>query len=217
MTVRIHPTALVEDGVSIGAGTSVWDGVHVRGPGTSIGEQCVIGEKTYIAYGVDIADLVKINAFVYIPTMVSIGRGAMISAHVTFTNDRYPRAATPDLAALRPSEPDDATLATRVGPGATIGAAAVIGPGIELGAFSMVGMGSVVTRSVAPYTLVAGNPARVVAAVCRCGPPVVRADDGRLPDVELARCEDCGRAYSVRDGAVAELDATTAAVQERVA
>ena len=140
MTARIHPSALVEDGVIIGAGTSVWDNVHVRGPGTTIGARCVIGEKSYVAYGVDIGDLVKINAFVYIPTMVSIGRGAMISAHVTFTNDRYPRAATPDLEALRPSEPDDATLATRVGPGATIGAAAVIGPGIELGAFSMVGI-----------------------------------------------------------------------------
>ncbi|MEZ5261374.1 MAG: DapH/DapD/GlmU-related protein [Acidimicrobiales bacterium] len=204
MTVRIHPTALIEEGVSIGEGTAVWDGVHVRGPGTSIGRRCVVGEKTYIAYGVDIDDLVKINAFVYIPTMVSIGRGAMISAHVTFTNDRYPRAATPELDDLRPSEPDDETLATRVGAGATIGAAAVIGPGIELGAFCMVGMGSVVTRSVAPFTLVAGNPATVLAAVCRCGPPLLRAVDGRLPDAADVACDHCGRRYRIADGLVHE-------------
>ncbi len=214
MTTRIHPTALVEDGVQIGAGTSVWDAVHVRGPNTTIGEQCVIGEKTYIAYGVDIADLVKINAFVYIPTMVRIGRGAMIAAHVTFTNDRYPRAATPELDALRPSEPDDETLATSVGDGVTIGAGSVIGPGIELGRFAMVGMGSVVTRSVGPFHLVAGNPARVAGAVCRCGHPIARAAEGGLVDADVS-CDQCGRRYRIEAGAVAErtaLDMTVGCV-----
>ena len=46
---RIHPTALVEDHVSIGAGTTIWDRVHGRGPDTAIGRACIIGEKTYIA------------------------------------------------------------------------------------------------------------------------------------------------------------------------
>ena len=55
MTVRIHPTALIEEGVAIGDGTSVWDTVHIRAPAT-IGRNCIIGEKSYIAYGVEIAD-----------------------------------------------------------------------------------------------------------------------------------------------------------------
>ena len=55
---RIHETALVEGGVVIGEGTSVWDAVHIRGPGTTIGEDCIIGEKSYVAYGVAIADRV---------------------------------------------------------------------------------------------------------------------------------------------------------------
>src|SRR3954454_14733559 len=125
---RVHPTALVEEGVALGDGTSVWDNVHIRGPGTVIGVDCIIGEKTYIAYGVCIGDRVKINAFVYICTGVTIEDGVMISAGTTFTNDRYPRATTSDLAKLRPSEPDEHTLPTIVRAGTAIGARATIGP-----------------------------------------------------------------------------------------
>jgi acetyltransferase-like isoleucine patch superfamily enzyme len=202
---RVHPTALVEDGVTLGEGTAVWDNVHIRGPATTIGVDCIVGEKTYIGYGVDIGDRVKINAFVYICTAVTIEDGVMISAGATFTNDRYPRATTPDLAKLRPSDPDEHTLPTIVRAGTTIGARATIGPGIELGRFSMVGMAAVVTRSVAEFHLVVGHPARTVAAVCRCGEPVLRAVDGRLPDTSAVECSVCGRTYRVTDHQVLEL------------
>ena len=115
--VRIHPTAEIEDGVEIGAGTAIWSGVHVRGPGTRIGVDCIVGERTHIAYGVQIGDRVKLNAFVYVCTGVTIENGVMIGAGTIFTNDRYPRATTPDLATLRPSEPDERTLPTLVGEG----------------------------------------------------------------------------------------------------
>ena len=202
---RVHPTALVEHGVALGEGTAVWDNVHIRGPGTTIGIDCIIGEKTYIAYGVDIGDRVKVNAFVYICTAVTIEDGVMISAGTTFTNDRYPRATTPDLAKLRPSDPDEHTLPTIVRAGTTVGARATIGPGIELGRFSMVGMASVVTRSVPEFHLVVGHPARTVAAVCRCGEPFLRAVDGLLPDTSAVECSVCGRTYGVTDQRVREL------------
>jgi len=202
---RIHETALVEGGVVIGEGTSVWDSVHIRGPGTTIGEDCIIGEKSYVAYGVAIADRVKINAFVYICTGVTIEDGVMISAGTTFTNDRYPRATTPDLSKLRPSDPDEHTLPTIVRAGATIGARATIGPGIELGRFSMVGMAAAVTRSVPDFHLVVGHPARTVAAVCRCGEPFLRAVDGLLPDTNEVECAQCGLRYGVTDNRVVEL------------
>lgn len=205
MTARVHPTAIVEDGVVLGEGTSVWDAVHVRGPGTTIGRDCIVGEKTYIAYGVAIGDLVKINAAVYIPTMVTIERGVMVSAGVIFTNDRYPRATTPELDAALPSEPDETTLATVVAEGATIGAGAVIGPGLRIGRFAMIGMGSVVTRPVGDFVLVAGNPATVMGAVCHHGEPLVRTADGRLPDTDALPCGRCRRHYRIRDGAVTEL------------
>ena len=191
MTVRLHPTAIVEGGVTIGDGTSVWDAVHIRGPGTTIGVDCIIGEKSYVAYGVTIGDRVKINAFVYICTGVTIEDGVMISAGTTFTNDRYPRATTPDLTKLRPSDPDEHTLPTIVRAGTTIGARATIGPGIELGRFAMIGMAAVVTRS--------------VAAVCRCGEPFLRAADGLFPDTSAVECTVCGPTYGVTDNRVLEL------------
>ena len=87
---RIHPTALIEEGVTIGTGTAVWDTVHVRA-GASIGRDCIIGEKSYIAPDVAIGDLCKLNAFVYVCRGVTIENGVMVGANVTFTNDRFPR------------------------------------------------------------------------------------------------------------------------------
>lgn len=204
MSIRVHPTALVEEGVSLGPGTSVWDNVHIRGPGTTIGEQCIIGEKSYIAYGVHIGDRVKINAFVYVCNAVTIEDGVMLSAGVTFTNDRYPRATTPDLSQLRASEPDEDTLATLVREGTTIGARATIGPGIELGRFSMIGMAAVVTRSVPDFHLVAGFPARTIAAVGRDGHPIARATDGLLPNGDVI-CPRTGASYRIEEQRVLEM------------
>lgn len=194
---RVHPTALVEDGVVLGEGTVVWDNVHLRGP-SRIGRDCIIGGKTYVAYGVEIGDRVKINAFVYLCTGITVEDGVMISAGTVFTNDRHPRATTPDLAELRSSEPDEDTTSTLVGAGATIGARAVIGPGVDLGRFSMVAAGSVVTRDVPDFHLVAGVPATTIGVVCRCGPPVLRVRAGDpLGDHDDLGCPGCGRRYAV--------------------
>jgi len=111
--VRIHPTAIVEDGVVIGPGTSIWDNVHVRGPAT-IGHDCIVGEKTYIAYGVRIGDYVKVNAQAYICTGVTLEDRVFVAAGVVFTNDRFPRAFADGHDGLAPSEPNEETLETVV-------------------------------------------------------------------------------------------------------
>lgn len=187
-----HPSALVEAGVELGPGTKVWDNVHIR-RNARIGKSCIIGEKTYVAYEVQIGDFCKLNASVYVCAQVTLEDFVMIAAHTVFTNDRYPRAGNLSLTGLETSDVTDETLATRVCRGVTIGANATIGPGITLGEFSMVGMGSVVTRSVPAYRLVAGNPARPVAWVCACGEPLAKGEDAEVAPGQEARALDCHR------------------------
>jgi len=189
--VRVHPTALVEDGVALGDGCAVWDGAHIR-RGARLGRDCIVGEKSYIAYDVVVGDLCKLNACVYVCAGVTMEDGVMVAAHTVFTNDLHPRATDPDLRGLQTSAPTAATLATVVRRGATIGANCTIGPGLELGAFCMVGMGSVVTRDVPAHGLVVGNPARLTGAVCRCGEKVATFAE-TAPESARFACASCGR------------------------
>jgi UDP-2-acetamido-3-amino-2,3-dideoxy-glucuronate N-acetyltransferase len=198
----VHPSALVEAHVEIGSGTKIWDNVHVR-HSTQIGEECIIGEKSYIAYGVSIGTRVKINAFVYVCTAVTIMDGVMIGAGSVFTNDRFPRATTPDLSQLRSSNPNEETLPTLVREGASIGAQCSIGCGLEIGRFAMIGMGAVVTKSVPDFHLAIGSPARSVGIVCRCGKTVLRFDDPASADADVV-CDNCGGAYLIRKARVIE-------------
>jgi acetyltransferase-like isoleucine patch superfamily enzyme len=186
---RIHPTAIVEAGVEIGPRTAIWDNVHLRGPSV-IGHDCIVGEKTYVAYGVRVGSWVKINAQVYVCTGVTIEDRVMVAAGVIFTNDRYPRAFADGVEGLASSAPSADTLHTVVRTGATIGAGAVIGPGLEIGPYAMVGMGAVVVADVPAHGLVHGNPARLRGHVCVCGLPLAP-----LPEVNL-RCARCGRRYA---------------------
>ncbi len=203
MGAQVHPTALVEADVQLGADCRIWDHVHIR-RGARIGAQTIVGEKTYIAYGVHIGARVMINAFVYLCHGVTLEDGVMVSAGTVFTNDRFPRATSPDLRRLRGSEPTAETLATRVRAGCTIGARCTIGPGLTLGRFAMIGMGSVVTRDVPDFCLALGNPARVVGFVCRCGQPLGRLADFPLGHVHHARCPRCGRRYTIEGQRVVE-------------
>jgi UDP-2-acetamido-3-amino-2,3-dideoxy-glucuronate N-acetyltransferase len=188
-SAQVHPTAIIEDEVRIGDDTSIWDSVHIRGPGTSIGSSVTIGEKTYIAYDVTIGDRVKVNAFVYICAGVTIEDGVMISAGTIFTNDRFPRATTTDLSTLLSSDEPEDMPRTRVGAGATIGAGSIIGPGVEVGRFAMIGMGTVLTRSVGDHMLVYGSPGSIIGLVCACGHPWTKD----LPPESLTGpCSNCG-------------------------
>ncbi|MGP6156832.1 MAG: acyltransferase [Vulcanimicrobiaceae bacterium] len=199
--MRLHPTAIVEDGVPIGEGTVIWDSAHIR-RGARIGSRCIVGEKSYVAGETSIGDLVKINAFVYVCAGVTIERGVMVAAGTVFTNDLFPRATTTDLRSLRTSEVDEHTRPTLVREGATIGAHCTIGSGLVIGRFAMLGMASVVTRSIPDFALALGAPARTVGWVCRCGQPVVREAQPaqtRLP------CAACGLAYAFREGQIVEL------------
>lgn len=204
MPAFIHPSAIIEEGVKIGPGTSIWDNVHIR-RSARIGEQCIVGDKTYIAYDVIIGNRVKINAFVYICTAVTIEDGVMISAGTIFTNDKFPRATTPDLRQLRPSGPDEHTLPTLVREGATIGAGSTIGSNLVIGRFAMIGMGSLVTKSVPDFHLTIGQPATSVGCVCRCGQLLLRFPKDGTVEFDEITCVACGLTYAIKKGAVTEV------------
>jgi UDP-2-acetamido-3-amino-2,3-dideoxy-glucuronate N-acetyltransferase len=204
MTIRIHPTAIVEDNVEIGVGSSIWDNVHIR-HSTYIGEECIVGEKTYVAYGVKIGNRVKINAFVYICNAVTIEDGVMISAGTVFTNDRFPRSTTSDLKQLRTSDPDEHTLPTLIREGATIGAGCTIGNDLVIGRFAMIGMGSLVTKSIPDFHLAIGHPAKSIGCVCRCGEPLIKFSDDMPSEIDEISCSACGLKYAIKDQTVIEL------------
>jgi len=154
----IHETAIVSPQASIGSGSKIWVNVQIR-ENAKIGANCIIGKDVYIDHGVAIGDNCKIQNHVSIYNGVHIGDDVFIGPNVSFTNDKYPRAFNSDWKV----EP------IFVGKGASIGANSTIVCGIEIGEYAMVAAGSVVTKDVAPYSLVMGSPARHVAFVDRMG------------------------------------------------
>jgi UDP-2-acetamido-3-amino-2,3-dideoxy-glucuronate N-acetyltransferase len=209
VSVRIHPTAIVEEGVVLGDGTSVWDHAHIRAR-TRLGESCIVGGKAYIAYDNILGDFCKVGSFAVIHTGITLGDGVFVASGVAFTNEKTPRAATVDLGAAQPSAPTPSTLSTVVGDGTSFGVNAVVGPGLTIGRFAMIGMGSIVTHDIADFLLVTGQPARPVAAVCRCGDVLVRfqaGDPAHAPaTAKEVRCAACALPYRVHGLVVVELE-----------
>jgi UDP-2-acetamido-3-amino-2,3-dideoxy-glucuronate N-acetyltransferase len=151
---------MISPDVELGEGTIVFHPDQVNLYGCRIGRNCRIGSFVEIRKTVVVGDNVKIQAFAFLPEGVVVEDGVFIGPHTCFTNDRYPRAINPD-GSLRGPE-DWTTEQTIVRRGASLGANCTIVCGIEIGEFAMVAAGAVVTKSVPPYALVAGVPARVV-------------------------------------------------------
>ena len=186
--VRIHPTADVSAEAEIGPGTSVWNQAQVRAR-ARIGGECVIGKNVYVDADVIIGDRVKLQNNVSVFHGVTIEDGVFVGPHVCFTNDRVPRAI--NLDGTLKTDADWEVAPTLVRRGAALGANATILPGITIGPWAMVGSGSVVTRDVGAWELVAGNPARRLGGACPCGQPL-RDVDGK-PFV--GRCTRCGNPF----------------------
>lgn len=174
---RVHPTAIVEEGATIGDGTQVWHHAHVRSDAV-VGEDCVIGKNVYIDAGAIVGNRVKIQNNVSVYVGVTIGDDVFVGPSATFTNDKVPRAFNANWA----------VVPTVVETGASIGANATIVCGSTLGEYCMVAAGATVTRSVQPYQLVAGTPAKHLGWVCRCGELLSREAE-RPPSAQCQNCE----------------------------
>jgi acetyltransferase-like isoleucine patch superfamily enzyme len=159
----IHATAEVEAGAQVGDGTKIWHIAHIRSS-AKIGTNCVLGRNVFVDVHVEIGDRVKIQNNVSVYHGVTIEDEVFVGPCAVFTNDLRPRAQSTDWQ----------IVPTVVRRGASIGANATIICGVEVGAYAMVAAGAVVTRDVAPYQLVAGNPARPMGWVDEAGAVVSR-------------------------------------------
>lgn len=155
----LHPTALVDKGCSIGTGTKIWHFSHILG-GTTIGEQCVIGQNVMIGPDVTVGARCKIQNNVSLYKGVTLEDGVFCGPSCVFTNVNTPRAEV---------ERKDEYLPTHVGRAATIGANATIVCGNALGEYCLIGAGAVITKPVKPHALMVGNPAVQIGWVSHAG------------------------------------------------
>ena len=177
----VHETAVVEANARIGAGTKIWHHAQVR-EGAEIGEQCTLGKNVFVDTGVVIGAGVKIQNNVSVFRGVQLDDEVFVGPSAVFTNDRFPRATSPGWEVAE----------TRVRHGASIGANATLMCGLEIGPWAMIAAGAVVTRTVAPHELVAGNPAHRLGWVCRCGRVLARTTE----DIPAMICPFCGERFA---------------------
>ncbi len=189
---RISDTADVATTATVGEGSAVWHLAQIR-EGASIGSHCIIGRGAYIGSGVRLGDNCKVQNFALVYEPAAIADGVFIGPGVILTNDRFPRAVTPD-STLKSAE-DWKPVGVTIHEGASIGARAVCVAPVSIGHWAMVAAGAVVTRDVPDFALVAGNPARRVGWVGRTGVRLVEDDDRS----EFLRCPVTGALYRVLD------------------
>ena len=154
-----HETAVIDEGVRIGAGTRIWHFSHIM-TGSVMGKNCNLGQNVVVSPEVVLGDNVKVQNNVSIYTGVICEDDVFLGPSMVFTNVINPRSAI---------KRRDEYMTTLVGKGATIGANATIVCGNNIGKFAFIGAGAVVTREVKPYALVVGNPAKQVGWMSEFG------------------------------------------------
>lgn len=198
---RVESSADVAVDARIGDGSVVWHLAQVR-EGAVVGRNCTIGRGAYVGVGVEVGDNCKLQNYSLVYEPAVLADGVFVGPAAVLTNDRYPRAVTPDG---RPKGADDwDPVGVTVEQGASIGARAVCVAPVTIGAWALVAAGSVVIRDVPAFALVAGSPARRVSWVGRAGVPLERLAD------ETWTCPRTGETYTEIDGLLARTGATTA-------
>lgn len=185
-SIQIHPTAVVDEGATIGDGTRIWHWVHVSAKAV-IGRECSLGQNVYVGNRVRIGNNVKIQNNVSVYDNVTLEDDVFCGPSMVFTNVYNPRAAV-----SRKNEYRD-TLVRR---GATLGANCTIVCGVTIGEYAFVGAGSVVNRNVPPFALVVGVPAKQIGWMSRYGERLPLPLTGKAE----ATCPHTGDKYVLENG-----------------
>jgi UDP-2-acetamido-3-amino-2,3-dideoxy-glucuronate N-acetyltransferase len=181
MSYYSHPTAVIDENCSIGEGTKIWHFSHVMS-GSAIGKNCNLGQNVVVSPGVILGTNVKVQNNVSLYTGVVCEDDVFLGPSMVFTNVINPRSAV-----VR----KDQYKKTIVRKGASIGANATIVCGNEIGAYAMIGAGAVITKPVAAYALLVGNPARQIGWVSEYGHRLQFDSSGK------AECWESGQHYSL--------------------
>ena len=184
-----HPTAVIDDGCTIGKGAKIWHFSHIM-PRCVIGEGCNIGQNVVISPEVVLGRNVKVQNNVSIYTGVTCDDDVFLGPSMVFTNITNPRSAV-----IR----RDQYSKTHVGKGASIGANATIVCGHDIGAYAFIGAGAVVTKNVPAYSLWVGNPAKQLGWMSEFGHRLSFGKDG------IAVCPESKEKYKLEKGTVSKI------------
>lgn len=184
--VFIHPSAEVSEKATIGAGTRIWNHAQIREEAV-LGENCIIGKDVYVDATVHLGNRVKTQNGVSIFRGVTCEDDVFLGPHMTFMNDKFPRAFI-NVFAVVP------TLVKR---GASIGSHATIICGVVIGEYAMVGAGCVVSRDVPERALVVGTPARIIGFICN-NAHKLEFEERQIDGVRM-KCERCSENYVIKN------------------
>ena len=159
MPIKIHPSAIVDEGAQIGDGSRVWHFVHVCG-GAKVGKNVSMGQGVFVGNKVTIGDNCKIQNNVSVYDNVHLEEGVFCGPSMVFTNVYNPRSLV---------ERKDEYRDTIVKKGATLGANCTIVCGVTIGAYSFIGAGAVVNKSVPDYALMVGVPGKQIGWMSEFG------------------------------------------------
>lgn len=188
-TYFAHETAVIDEGCEIGKGTKIWHFSHLM-QGCKVGENCNIGQNVVVSPGVVLGNNVKVQNNVSIYSGVICEDDVFLGPSMVFTNVINPRSAVSRRGAY---------VKTLVKKGASIGANATIVCGHDIGEYAFIGAGAVITKEVAPYALVVGNPARQIGWMSEYGHRLNFNEKG------WAECPESHEKYELKNGQVRKI------------